>query len=206
MRRSCIRRIDARPSVYALNGAHGAAAQLYTPSGLPYQHGRPVASACRNRQTGSALCRAKAAKRSASARAPDGAVGPRLVHIPPAPSGSQRSPAVGRSRRLQARSCGNRSRGGTLIRMRSQSSSPGRPLNHSRRSRSPQPIIAPDAQLLRRGVLDPGRAALISKRQVVCNAWIAAVGTVPSTRRARSASRVTNASACSCVSATYSAS
>jgi hypothetical protein len=120
MRRSCIRRIDARPSVYALNDAHGAAAQLYTPSGLPYQHGRPVASACRNRQTGSALCRAKAAKRSASARAPDGAVGPRLVHIPPAPSGSQRSPAVGRSRRLQARSCGNRSRGGTLIRMRSR--------------------------------------------------------------------------------------
>jgi hypothetical protein len=35
-------------------------------------------------------------------------------------NGLQRSPAVGRSRRLQARSCGNRLRGRTLIRMRSQ--------------------------------------------------------------------------------------
>jgi hypothetical protein len=35
-------------------------------------------------------------------------------------NGLQRSPAVGRSRRLQARSCGNRLRSRTLIRMRSQ--------------------------------------------------------------------------------------
>jgi hypothetical protein len=35
-------------------------------------------------------------------------------------NGLQRSPAVGRSRRSPVRSCGNRSRGRTLIRMRSQ--------------------------------------------------------------------------------------
>jgi hypothetical protein len=47
-------------------------------------------------------------------------LGPRLVHTPSEPSGSQRSPAVGRSRRLQARSWGNGPWGRTLIRMRSQ--------------------------------------------------------------------------------------
>jgi hypothetical protein len=44
--------------------------------------------------------------------------GPCLVHIPSEPSGSQRSPAVGRSRSLQARSWENRPWGRTLIRMK----------------------------------------------------------------------------------------
>jgi hypothetical protein len=44
------------------------------------------------------------------------------------------------------------------------------------------------------------------KTQAVRSASIVAVGTIPSTRRASSASRVTNASACSCVRPTYSAS
>ena len=46
-------------------------------------------------------------------------IGPRLVHMPSEPSGSQRSPAVRRSRRSQGRSWGNEPAGRTLIRMRS---------------------------------------------------------------------------------------
>jgi hypothetical protein len=48
--------------------------------------------------------------------------GPRLVHIPSEPSGSQRSPAVHRSPRSHVRSCGNRSWWRTMIRMRSLTS------------------------------------------------------------------------------------
>jgi cation transport ATPase len=54
--------------------------------------------------------------------------------------------------------------------------------------------------------MDPPSSSPRSRTQTVWRASIVAVGTTPSTRRASSASRVTNASACSCVSATYSAS
>jgi hypothetical protein len=49
-----------------------------------------------------------------------GVPGPRLVHMPSEPSGSQRSPAVHHSPRWQVRSCANRAAWRTLIRMKSE--------------------------------------------------------------------------------------
>ena len=53
---------------------------------------------------------------------------------------------------------------------------------------------------------EPDARACEPSAQAVRNASIVAVGTILSTRRASFASSVTKASACSCVSATYSAS
>jgi hypothetical protein len=70
---------------------------------------------------------------------------PRLVHTPSEPSGSQRSPAVGRSRRSQTRSCGNRPGGRTLRKMRSQvqvlAGPPPIPPAHGHPGRSSTPAL-----------------------------------------------------------------
>jgi hypothetical protein len=90
---------------------------------------------CRGQQEGSP-CQARSMTRSAAAPAS----GACLVHVwstrhrsRAVRNGLQRSPAVGRSRRSQARSCRNRTGGRTLIRMRSQGSSPGVPLSRATR-------------------------------------------------------------------------
>jgi hypothetical protein len=77
-----------------------------------------------------------------------------------------------------------------------------RPGNECALQRLDRPATEPQT----RTVLHPGRPSRHAAGPGQRSASMDAVATTPSTRRARSASRVISASACSCVSATYSAS